>query len=147
MASTKAVWQGGVLVISIQERRLLDEVTIGHVREELIAAVAVNPQSKILLHFGLVDFVSTSFFGVLIRLHKKCWQSKSALKLCNLAPNIREVLRIIGLEKVFSVYPEAEDAIRAFTDDDQPGEGGVYARLKPRPPGGSAGAIKDDEGE
>jgi hypothetical protein len=42
------------------------------------------------------------------------------------------------MDKIFDVYPTAAEALAAFQGDDPEGLAGIFARLKPRPSGGSA---------
>ena len=71
-------------------------------------------ESCALLHFGRVTFMSSSALGMLIRITKKCKQYKIDLKLCNIAPDIREVFKITGLEKVFDIQKDVPKALEAL---------------------------------
>ena len=52
----------------------------------------------------------------------ECWfactrsarNTRIALKLCNISSDISEVFKITALDKVFSIYPDASDAMQAF---------------------------------
>lgn len=114
MASIKPESNGDILTIYINELRLLDEMTIQQVHKEIMSVVEKTQEPNVLLHFGRVSFMSSSALGMLIRLNKKCKEFKIALKLSNICPNIREVFKITGLEKIFEIYPDANDAVEAF---------------------------------
>jgi len=114
MASIKPESNGEILTIYINELRLLDEMTIQQVYKEVMSVVEKTQEPNVLLHFGRVSFMSSSALGMLIRVHKKCKEFKIALKLSNISPNIREVFKITGLEKIFEIYTDATDAQEAF---------------------------------
>jgi anti-sigma B factor antagonist len=71
------------------------------------------------LHFGRVAFMSSAALGMLIRVSKKCKEFKIALKLCNIAPDIRQVFKITGLEKVFDIEKDVAQAVDAFKKSGQ----------------------------
>ena len=56
---------------------------------------------------------------MLIRVNKKCDEYKVALKLCNISPDIMQVFKITGLGKVFSIYPDASDAMAEIEKSNQ----------------------------
>ena len=51
---------------------------------------------------------------MLIRVKKKCKEFQIALKLCNISPDIGEVFKITGLDKVFDIHADAADAMESF---------------------------------
>jgi len=114
MASIKPESNGEILTIHICELRLLDEMTIQQVYKEILSVLEKTQEPNVLLHFGRVSFMSSSALGMLIRLHKKCKEFKVGLKLSNISPNIREVFKITGLEKIFEIYADASEAEEAF---------------------------------
>ncbi len=114
MASIKPESNGDILTIYINELRLLDEMTIQQVYKEIMSVVEKTQEPNVLIHFGRVSFMSSSALGMLIRIHKKCKEFKISLKLSNISPNIREVFKITGLEKIFDICPDASDAQEAF---------------------------------
>lgn len=114
MASIKPESNGDILTVYINELRLLDEMTIQQVYKEIMSVMEKTQEPNVLIHFGRVSFMSSSALGMLIRINKKCKEFKIALKLSNISPNIREVFKITGLEKVFDIYPDATDAQEAF---------------------------------
>jgi hypothetical protein len=52
------------------------------------------------------------------------------------------------LDKILEIYPNAKDAMRAFGgDDDPPTHGGIFAKIKPRPSGGTTARDVDPNEE
>jgi len=114
MASIKAESNGDILTVYILELRLLDEITIQGVFKDIMAVLEKTQEPNLLIDFRRVNFMSSSALGMLIRVHKKCKEFKIAMKLSNISPNIREVFKITGLEKIFDIYDDAADAQEAF---------------------------------
>jgi anti-anti-sigma factor len=110
----KHVTKGEINIIAIDEVRLMDEVVLDQCYREIVDVLNKTEESYALLHFGRVTFMSSSALGMLIRVHKKCKEFKIALKLCNISPDIREVFKITGLEKVFDIHEDVDHAMNAF---------------------------------
>ncbi len=114
MASINTSSDGEILTIYLNEPRILDELVIKQIREEIVALLSKTEERCVLMDFRQVKFLSSSALGALLRIHKKCKEFKVDLKLSNIAPDIYKVFDITGLNKVFSIHKDADDAIEAF---------------------------------
>lgn len=106
--------QGGVKMVEFLERKILDELTITHIGEQLAAIVKVTPGIKLLLNFRNVEHLSSAALGMLITQEKEIKEQRGQLKLCNIRPQILEVFKITRLNKLFSIHDTAEAALQAF---------------------------------
>jgi len=113
MAKIQHTAKGEIRVIAFDETRLVDEAALDQCFREIVAVLGKTEESHAVLHFGRVTFMSSSALGMLLRVSKKCKEFKIDLKLCNIAPDIREVFKITGLEKVFDIHEDVDQAIRA----------------------------------
>jgi anti-anti-sigma factor len=114
VAIVKHVVKGEVRIIFIDEVRLVEGTAVDQCYREIVDALGKTEESCVVLHFGRVTFMSSSALGMLIRVTKKCKEYKIVLKLCNIAPDIRQVFRITGLEKVFDIHEDLAEAMEAF---------------------------------
>lgn len=114
MAIIRDELMGEVRVIIIDEVRLLDGAVIEQCYREIIALLEKTEESNVLLHFGRVTFMSSAALGILVRINKKCKEFQVSLKLCSIAPEIAQVFKITGLEKVFEIYADPAKAMEAF---------------------------------
>jgi anti-anti-sigma factor len=105
---------GEVRVIVIDEARLLEGAAIEQCYREILDVLDKTEESNVLLHFGRVTFMSSAALGALIRISKKCKEYQVALKLCGIAPEIGQVFKITGLNKVFDIQPDLPKAMEAF---------------------------------
>src|SRR5947207_1038726 len=78
----------------------------------IIGRLATN--SKMVLNFQGVAFMSSAMIGKVILLNKKCKTDNVNLKLSNISPNVMEVFKIMRLNKVLSIYDDEAKAIAAF---------------------------------
>ena len=119
MAAIKHVAKDEIRIISFDEVRLMDEVALSQCHREIVEVLGKTEESCALLHFGRVAFMSSSALGMLIRVNKKCKEFKISLRLCNIAPDIRQVFKITGLEKLFDIHDDVAQAIEAFKKSGQ----------------------------
>jgi anti-sigma B factor antagonist len=114
MALIKSEVKGEIRVIVIDVSQFVDGGAIEQCYREIVELLDKTEEKHVLLHFGRVVFMSSAALGMLVRLHKKCKEYKITLKLCNISSDISEVFKITALDKVFSIYGDASDAMAAF---------------------------------
>lgn len=104
----------GVTVVEFSDRKILDELSISEIGEELNALVARKGGIKLLLNFRNVEHLSSAALGMLITLNKTIGAANGKLKLSDITPQIYEVFKITRLHEVFDIRPTADQALAAF---------------------------------
>ena len=104
----------GVKVVRFTERRILEELSISQIGEELAKLVDEVPAIKVLLCFENVEHLSSAALGMLITLNKKVSEHGGKLKLSDITPQIYEVFKITRLNKLFDIHGTAEQALASF---------------------------------
>jgi len=105
---------GEVAVVRFRDQKILDDLNIQELGQELFGLVEAENRSKLLLNFSGVDFLSSSALGKLITLDKKVKAVGGMLKLCRIRPEIYEVFAITKLNRLFDIKDEEADALAAF---------------------------------
>jgi anti-sigma B factor antagonist len=113
MAITTAT-RDGILFIQIDDVRLLDEGRIQQLDQELDAAIDASSETRVILDFSKVQFMSSSALGKLVKAQKKVTGYKAKLKLAAVSPEIAEVFKITRLDKLFDLEKDVESARKAF---------------------------------
>ena len=108
-----------VRIIFIDQARFVEAEAIEQCYREIVDLLDKTDESFAVLHFGPVAFMSSMALGMLVRVNKKCKEHKVTLKLCNIIPDIRQVFKITGLEKVFDIYEDVTQAVAAFNKSGQ----------------------------
>ncbi len=73
------------------------------------------PMDKhVVLHLGEVTFVDSSGLGTLVRIAATLRHAGGDLKLCQVTPEVRSVLKITNLSQLFPMFEQEEEAIAAF---------------------------------
>ena len=104
----------GVQVVEFNDRKILEELSISEIGEELAELIDGIQEVKILLSFKSVEHLSSAALGMLITLSKKVDEQTGKLKLSDITPQIYEVFKITRLNKLFEIHDTAEQAIASF---------------------------------
>jgi len=105
---------GVVTVANFRAQKLLDDLLIQQMGDELYQLADSEPGIKLLLNFSGVAFLSSSVLGKLISLNKKCKANQGKLKFCEMDPKIYELFTITGLNRLFSIHDEEVTALQDF---------------------------------
>ncbi len=105
---------GDVTVVRFRDRKLIEDIRIQELGQELFGLVDDQKRDQILLNFSQVEFLSSSALGKLITLDKKTKANGGAMKLSNIRPEIFEVFAITKLDRLFDIRDDEADALAAF---------------------------------
>ncbi len=105
---------GDVVVVRFLDQKIIEDVNIQELGQELFRLVEVDNCRKILLNFSEVDFLSSAALGKLITMDKKAKKHGSVLKLSNIRPEIYEVFAITKLNRLFDINDDEADALATF---------------------------------
>ncbi len=105
---------GGVNIVEFADRKILEELSIAEIGDELSRVVAGMNEVKMLLSFKNVEHLSSAALGMLITLNKHVAEKKGQLKLSDITPQIYEVFKITRLNKLFKIYGTAREAMADF---------------------------------
>ncbi len=94
-----------VTIVTIEEENILEEPQIRRLDRALMPVIQRNLDKRLILNFESVKFMSSSFLGLLVKVHKRVLELNGHLQLCNLDPKIYKVFEITQLTKVFDIAP------------------------------------------
>jgi anti-anti-sigma factor len=104
----------GILTVLFMDARILDEAKLEEIGKDLIDLINKSTEERVILDFRNVQFMSSSMLGKLVLVQKKCKEFKAQLKMCGIAPDIREVFKITKLDKLFDIEADEASARKAF---------------------------------
>ena len=105
---------GDVTVVKFRDHKIIEDISIQELGQELFQLVEKDHRKKLLLNFTGVDFLSSAALGKLITLDKKMKAAEGALKLCAIRAEIYEVFAITKLNRLFDIKDEEAGALAAF---------------------------------
>ncbi|MEK6675650.1 MAG: STAS domain-containing protein [Planctomycetota bacterium] len=104
----------GVSIVEFSDRKILEEISIAEIGEELQSMVVSSPGINLLLSFKNVEHLSSAALGMLITLNKNVGEKSGKLRLSDITPQIYEVFKITRLNKLFQILDTTEQAISSF---------------------------------
>src|SRR5512145_2037365 len=102
---------GDVTVIRFRDHKIVEDLNIQELAQEMFQLVEKDRHENILLNFSGVDFLSSAALGKLITMDKKVKAAGGMLKLSNIKPEIYEVFAITKLNRLFDIKDEEADAL------------------------------------
>jgi len=105
---------GEVTVVRFRDQKIVEDLNIQELGQELFQLIEKEHREKILLNFSSVEFLSSAALGKLITLDKKVKAHSGVLKLSNIRSEIYEVFQITKLNRLFDIKEEETDALAAF---------------------------------
>ena len=77
---------GDVAVVRFRDRKIVEDINIQQLGQELFQLIEVDGRDKLLLNFSAVDFLSSAALGKLITLDKKMKAHGGTLKTVEYPP-------------------------------------------------------------
>jgi anti-sigma B factor antagonist len=105
---------GAVMVVRLRDYKIVEDINIQELGQELFQLVEVENCGKLLLNFSAVEFLSSAALGKLILLDKKVKAHGGVLKLCNIRPEIYKIFEITSLNRLFDIKKDEAAALKAF---------------------------------
>ena len=107
--------KGDIHMVAFKDAKILDDVVLDEIRQELTQLVGKSSGPDVLLDFANVEFMSSAMLGLLGQLHRKVTAGQGRLKMCGIRPEIMQVFKITSLDKLFSIHKDAPAALATFT--------------------------------
>jgi anti-sigma B factor antagonist len=104
----------GITVAGFVDAELLDEQVIAEIDDELWELAYGMGAVSLLLNLGSIRLMSSRMLGVLLHFSRRFQAIGGRLKLCCIAPELREVFRIARYESRFEIYSEEMHALDSF---------------------------------
>jgi anti-anti-sigma factor len=98
-----------VTIVTFEDENILEEQQIHRLERALLPIVRENEQKRLVLNFQNVKFMSSSFLGLLVKIHKRVVEVDGHLQLFNLDPKIHKVFEITQLVKIFDIVPPRQE--------------------------------------
>ena len=104
---------GSVAVAKIVRAKLLDELHIREMGDELLIVLGTQPAAMI-VNFEDVEFLSSSSIGQLVKLWKHSRAADIRLVLAELDETLLEALRLTHLDKQFEINTTEKRALASL---------------------------------
>ena len=92
-----------VTFVTFHDEEILEEQHVKEIGEEIMSVVEEAKRENMMLDFSNVQFMTSAFLGLLIKIHKRIRERGGYLKLRHINPTIYKVFEITQLTKVFDI--------------------------------------------
>lgn len=104
---------GGVTLVRLLPRKLLDEYEIRDVGRQLLS-LPESGRANLAVDFGNVEYVTSALTGKLIHLQRKAKANGGKLVLCRLNPSLADMFHRAGLHRLFDIQPSVTEGLQQF---------------------------------
>ncbi len=73
----------------------------------------LEDRKKLILDCGQLTFISSMGLGMLVRVNARMKKLGGDVKLAAVQSAVAEVFSVVGLNRIFQIYPSVDDAIAA----------------------------------
>jgi len=102
-------------LIEFADRKILEELSIVEIGEELSQLADAQPSRTLILSFANVDHLSSAALGMLIKLREQIVRQGGKLILTDIKPQIFEVFKITKLNRLFEIYETTNEAFEQLS--------------------------------
>ena len=82
--------------------------------ENALKQLVEGDKTQIVLDLKDVEYMSSAGLRAMVSTLKSVKRVNGDLRLCTPSPRVAEVLRLAGLNSIFSIYPAQADAVGSF---------------------------------
>ena len=111
---------GDVIVVRLGKHRVLDELTVNEISDELLGVADRPDCRRLLLDFSGVAQLSSAMLAQLVRLHRKMEPKGEKLRLCGINSQLRSALATTRLDRLFDITDNKADGLEAVTPRSSP---------------------------
>ncbi|KAA0230085.1 anti-sigma factor antagonist [candidate division KSB1 bacterium] len=101
-----------VLIVSIASHET--HFALAHELRTTVFQHIDNGERRMLVDLSRCEFIDSTFLGVLVGSAKKMNAAQGEFKLAGLGRNVRRLLQLTNLNRVFEAYENRQEALAAF---------------------------------
>jgi len=105
---------GDVTVVRFLDSRIMNPLEIEELGRQIYQVLEYRNCAKLIIDFSSVEFISSAMIGKLISLQRKVKVCKSALRLCNLRREVRDIFHFCTIDRVFDIREDQAAAMASF---------------------------------
>jgi len=102
-----------VLVVALENDNKLNAAVSQKFKIEM-AKLIDSPGMKIVINLEGVDYIDSSGFGALLSVLRTVKSNNAQLKLCNIVPDVMELVKLLQLQTVFDIRKNVNDCLNTF---------------------------------
>ncbi len=109
----KSETRNGIEILSFENVSKLNILVAQSLKEE-IAQYLNKPGKKIILNLEGIEYIDSSGFGALLSILRNAKNNDSTFKICNISPDVMELVKLLQLHNVFEIHDGIDDCVNSF---------------------------------
>lgn len=105
---------GNACVVRLGLKRIIDDPATDELRHEIATAVSAAAVPNFVIDLDAVDLVSSAGISVFRDIYRAVGARKGQVALSGPRAEIRNLMRMVGLDTIFSVHDDVAAAAAAF---------------------------------
>ncbi len=102
-----------VLIISLENENKLNAAMAQQFKVE-VSKLIDQPGIKMAINLADVNYIDSSGFGALLSILRAAKNNDSQVKLCNITPQVMELVTLLQLQTVFDIRGSLDECLKAF---------------------------------
>ena len=103
----------GIEILAFDNVSKLNILIAQSLKEE-VAQYLTKSNTKLVLNLKGVEYVDSSGFGALLSILRNAKNNDSQFKICNISPEVMELVKLLQLHNVFEIYDSVDKCIETF---------------------------------
>lgn len=105
--------KNGIEILTFDNVNKLNILIAQSLKEE-VAQYLLKPNTKLILNMKGIEYVDSSGFGALLSILRNSKNNDSQFKICNISPDVMELVKLLQLHNVFDICDNIQDCIKSF---------------------------------
>mgnify|MGYP001086322945 CR=1 FL=1 len=114
MSIIKSEKKGDVIVVRFDEGIQKFDALITEDGKKEINAFFDKPNTKLALSLDGIRYIDSTGFGVFLSVMKTANNNYGFFKICDIAPELMELFRLLQLHNVFDLYDDLDGCLKNF---------------------------------
>lgn len=103
----------GIEILTFDNISKLNILIAQSLKEE-VAQYLTKANTKLILDLEGVEYVDSSGFGALLSILRNAKNNDSQFKICNISPEVMELVKLLQLHNVFDICDSIDKCIESF---------------------------------
>lgn len=103
----------GIEILSFDNVSKLNILIAQSLKEEVAQYIA-KANTKLVLNLKDVEYIDSSGFGALLSILRNAKNNDSQFKICNISPDVMELVKLLQLHNVFDICDSVDECINTF---------------------------------
>ncbi|MBN2096042.1 STAS domain-containing protein [Candidatus Peregrinibacteria bacterium] len=92
----------------------LDETNVDEEAKKIYQAIDEMPEPNLLLDFSELAYMNSKSIGYVTDWYSRASAKNGKIAIANARPNILDILKVVGITQIITIYKTAEEAKTAF---------------------------------